>query len=306
MRVIGGLWTRAREFGRAIGDGVVDSGHAALYLRQLLRGNRGAPSIRRSGPVGPAGSVGGDGGLAPPASEIAKPRPEPASAAAGHPKSVDAETPVLLLHGYLATRGSVHLLERRLTELGHVVMTYRLGPVQMGDIRQSAGFIAGKVDSLIAQTGVQKVDIVAHSMGGLVALDYLKRLNGHARIRRLILLGTPVQGTWSALMGLLTVPLGQATVQLLPGSAFLRELAARPIPPGPEVITIAGERDWLAPPSTTRLAGARHGRAATSHSGLLVDEQIARRVSDLLRGPPTDPGERAESLGEFDASRDTI
>lgn len=287
MRVIGGLWTRARELGRAIGDGVVDSGHAALYLRQLLRGNRGAPSVRRSGfASAPAG----------PRVEAGSPRVSSATARARQPTGAAAEPPVLLLHGYLATRGSVHLLEHRLTHLGHVVMTYRLGPVQMGDIRQSSGFISGKVDSLRAQTGVDKVDIVAHSMGGLVALDYLKRLKGHAHIRRLILLGTPVHGTWSALMGLMTVPLGQATVQLLPGSAFLHELAALPLPPGPEVVTIAAERDWLAPPRTTVLPGARQVSIATGHSGLLVDDQVAHLVSRLLRGEAESPEQRGVAV----------
>lgn len=273
MRVIDGLLARARDLGRAIGEGVVDSGHAALYLRQLLRGNRAAPSIRpagaRAGSQWPHLGQGANGDRA--------------------AVSVLAETPVLLLHGYLATRGSVHLLERRLTQAGHVVMTYRLGAVQMGDIRASAGFIARKVDLLCAQTGVEKVDIVAHSMGGLVALDYLKRLNGQARIRRLILLGTPVQGTWSALMSLMTAPLNHATVQLLPGSVFLRELAASPMPPGPEVTVVAAERDWLAPPRTTDLEGARRLEVPTSHSGLLVDERVADLVSQLLRGAPVDP-----------------
>lgn len=284
MRVIGGLWTRARELGRAIGDGVVDSGHAALYLRQLLRGNRGAPSIRRAG---------ARSGAAAAPTEVGPAHIPPTTA---RPQQPAADTPVLLLHGYLATRGSVHLLEQRLTHMGHVVMTYRLGPVQMGDIRQSSGFIAGKVDSLRAQTGVEKVDVVAHSMGGLVALDYLKRLNGHRHIRRLILLGTPVQGTWSALMGLMTVPLGQATVQLLPGSAFLHELAARPMPPGPEVVTIAAERDWLAPPRTTVLPGSRHVSIATGHSGLLVDDQVAQTVSQLLRAGPDGPEQRDDAV----------
>jgi pimeloyl-ACP methyl ester carboxylesterase len=272
MRVIDGLLARAREVGRVIGDGVVDSGHAALYLRQLLRGNRAAPSIRARG-----------------ASASGWPYLTQGAVPAAPAATVLADTPVLLLHGYLATRGSVHLLQQRLTQAGHVVMTYRLGAVQMGDIRTSAGFIARKVDLLCAQTGVEKVDIVAHSMGGLVALDYLKRLNGHARIRRLILLGTPVQGTWSALMSLMTAPLNHATVQLLPGSGFLRELAASPMPPGPEVTVVAAERDWLAPPRTTDLAGARRLEVPTGHSGLLVDERVAELVSQLLRGAPADP-----------------
>ena len=84
-------------------------------------------------------------------------------------------------------------------------------------------------------------------MGGLVGLDYLKRLGGRHRVRRLVMLGTPAQGTWSALLGLVTAPLGLASLQLLPGSPFLRELAERPLPPGAEVVSIGAD---------ARLAGA--------------------------------------------------
>jgi pimeloyl-ACP methyl ester carboxylesterase len=247
------LGARIRELGRELGAGVAggveDSGHSALYLRQLLRGNRARRAWRPPGEV---------------------------------PATPAGQPPVLLLHGYLATRGSLHLLERHLTERGLVVMTYALGPVHLGDIRDSAGLIARKVESIVAQTEVTRVDIVGHSMGGLVGLDYLKRLGGRHRVRRLIMLGTPAQGTWSALLGLVTAPLGLASLQLLPGSPFLRELAERPLPPGAEVVSIGAIRDWLAPLSTTVLDGIRHIALPTGHSGLLVDEEVAEVVAELL------------------------
>jgi pimeloyl-ACP methyl ester carboxylesterase len=190
----------------------------------------------------------------------------------------------------------LHLLESRLTQQGRVVMTYRLGPVHLGDIRQSADFIARKIESLVAQTGVSKVDVVAHSMGGLVALDYLKRLGGERRIRRLVLLGTPISGTWSALLGILTAPLGRASLQLLPGSTFLRELAEMPFPIGPEVVAIAADRDWLAPPRTTVLEGVRRLVVPTGHSGLLVDDGVAQTVFDLLAEPT--PGDVADKIAK--------
>ena len=252
MAVRLGLWARTRQLGRSLGQGFVDSGQTAVYLRQLLRGNHGEPSIA----VLPEG-----------------PRP--------------ATPPVLLLHGFLATRGSVHLLERRLTERNHVVMTYQLGLLQVRDIRDSAEFIASKVDSLVTQTGVEKIDVVAHSMGGLVALAYIKKHAGAAqKVRRLVLLGTPARGTWSALLGLMTAPLGRGGRQLLPGSTFLRDLERMPLPSGPEVTTVAGGRDWLAPSHTTHLSGARHLDLPTGHSGLLVDEAVAEAVAQILDAPP--------------------
>jgi triacylglycerol lipase len=247
------LRARARRLGEELTSGVAgnltDSGHAAVYLRQLLRGNRGrraqAPAADPTAPADPA-------------------------------------RPVLLIHGYLATRGSLHLLEQRLAERGLIVMSYPLGPVNLGDIRDSAGLIARKVESIVAQTGILRVDIVGHSMGGLVALDYLKRLGGRHRVRRLVLLGTPAQGTWSALLGLVTAPLGMASLQLLPGSQFLRELAERPLPAGAEVVSIGAGRDWLAPVSSTILDGVRNITLPTGHSGLLVDGEVADVVADLL------------------------
>jgi pimeloyl-ACP methyl ester carboxylesterase len=266
-----GLWARVAQLGRSLGDGVVDSGQAALYLRQLIRGNRGTPYIAEC------------------AERLFEPPPQ---ASADSP-------PVLLIHGYLATRGSVHLLERRLTERKHVVMTYPLGPLHLGDIRDSSRFIAGKVQSLLAQTGVEKVDIVAHSMGGLVALDYLKCGGGAPHVRRLVLMGTPARGTWSALLGIVTAPLGRGGRQLLPGSEFLRELDRTPLPPGPEVVTLAGDRDWLAPPRTTRIKGARRVDVATGHSGFLVDETVADTVASILEAPAgaLDPAAGAAAPG---------
>jgi triacylglycerol lipase len=244
-----GLLDHLRARARGLGREVLDSGHAAVYLRQLLRGNR----ARREHVDGPDPEAGPPG------------------------------PPVLLIHGYLATRGSLHLLERHLTQRGHVVMSYPLGPINLRDIRDSAGLIARKVESIVAQTGVTQVDVVGHSMGGLVGLYYLKRLGGRHRVRRLVMLGTPMRGTWSALFGLFTAPLGLASLQLLPGSPFLRDLAESPLPEGAQVISIGAERDWLAPLASTVLQGVRHLSVATGHSGLLVAEDVADVVARLLR-----------------------
>jgi pimeloyl-ACP methyl ester carboxylesterase len=253
-----------REISGGVSGGVADSGHAAVYLRQLLRGNR-AKRVLRS--LRRGSRAAGDAASA---------------ATPGQP-------PVLLIHGYFATRGSLHLLESHLTMRGLIVMSYPLGrPINVGDIRDSAGLIARKVESIVAQTGIARVDIVGHSMGGLVGLDYLKRLGGRHRVRRLVMLGTPTQGTWSALFGLVTAPLGLASLQLLPGSPFLRELAERPLPEGAQVVSIGAVRDWLAPISSTVLDGVKHIALPTGHSGLLVDAEVAEVVVEILRAGPSE------------------
>lgn len=234
--------------GRVLGQGVEDSRRAVTWMRQTLRGNRI------------------------PASLACEPRE-------------DAGPPVLLIHGYLATRGSLALLERRLNEQGHLVLSYRLGLLHTADIGESAALIARKIESIAAQTGLDRMDIVGHSMGGLVALYYLKRLGGQRRIRRLVMLGTPVAGTWSALLGIAAAPLGRASFQLLPASQFLRELADGQLPEGVEIVCISGDRDRLAPPDRTVLAGVRHICLPTNHAGLLVDERVADIVGEILVSP---------------------
>lgn len=232
-----------------LGKGVEDSLRAVSWMRHTLRGNRIAPAsvCERMD---------------------AEPRP-----------------PVLLIHGYLATRGSLQPLERHLTQTGHLVLTYRLGLIHAGDICESAALIARKVESIAAQTSLDRMDIVGHSMGGLVGLYYLKRLGGKRRVRRLIMLGTPTAGTWSALLGVAMTPLGRASRQLLPDSAFLRDLEQAEIPSGVEVVQITGERDLLAPRRSTRVSGVRHLSLPTNHAGLLVDAEVAKVVGDILDSP---------------------
>lgn len=71
-----------------------------------------------------------------------------------------------------------------------------------------AADLAGLVNRTLAVTGAAEVDIVAHSMGGLVVRSYLSYYGGAARVRRVLLLASPVKGI--ALVGFLNLfPVGQ-------------------------------------------------------------------------------------------------
>jgi gamma-glutamylcysteine synthetase len=50
-----------------------------------------------------------------------------------------------------------------------------------------------------------------------------------------------------------------------------------------DVVSIAGERDFLAPVSSTILPGVRHVALPTGHSGLLVDARVADVIDEILR-----------------------
>ncbi|MGE0546589.1 MAG: esterase/lipase family protein [Kofleriaceae bacterium] len=233
----------------SLGQDVASGADGLSYLRHLVRGNR----IRRGADF-----------------EDVSP----------------ASPPVLIIHGFLGTRGSMYVLERRLVRDGFVCVSFNLGTLNVHDIRRSAFLIHRKIERILSHTPAQKIDIIGHSMGGLIGLYYVKKLGGHSRVRKLIMMGTPIQGTWAALAGVMTLGLwSTSSWQLLPRSRFLDELSQGPMPPGVELHTIAAVRDWVVPLPTTKLTGASATTVPLGHSSLVVSEEVYQRVLGTLRAP---------------------
>ena len=242
---------------RVLGDGIKQDlkggSHGLSYLVNLARGNK----IRR--------------------------RAFFDSIREGHP-------PVLLIHGFLGTRGSMFVLERRLNADGLCVFSFNLGTLNVRDIRTSAFLIHRKIEAILAQTPVKKIDIVGHSMGGLIGLYYVKKLGGWEKVRKLVLMGTPVTGTWAALAGVASLGFWSASSwQLLPNSEFMRELAEGPLPPQVEMYTISAERDWLCPINACWLEGATNMTVPLGHSSLVVATEVYDRIRWALRHEPKIP-----------------
>lgn len=181
-------------------------------------------------------------------------------------------------------------LERRLVEDGFRVFSFNLGAVNSRDIRSSAFRIHRKIESVLSQISVDEIDIVGHSMGGLIGLYYIKKLGGNERVRRLIMMGSPVRGTWSALAGIMTLGIFSASSwQLLPRSSFLDELSQGTLPPDVEVFTLAAARDWVCPPKSTRLRGATGITLPMGHSSLVMSGEVYKRIAAVLRAPDSTP-----------------
>ncbi|MFF1339969.1 esterase/lipase family protein [Streptomyces sp. NPDC058290] len=105
------------------------------------------------------------------------------------------QTPALLLHGFTDNRSVFVLLRRTLAAGGRrQVETYNYSPFTR-DLRVTARHLARRVEELCERTGQERVDLVGHSLGGLVGRYYVQRLGGEARVRTLVTLGTPHSGT---------------------------------------------------------------------------------------------------------------
>jgi pimeloyl-ACP methyl ester carboxylesterase len=171
---------------------------------------------------------------------------------------------VLLVHG-LDDPGKVWMnLAPALVDAGYGVIVFTYPNDQ--PIAQSAAFMKEQMQTL---AGLGRVQIVAHSMGGLVVRELLTAPQLACRppachmpsVQRLIMVGTPNHGSDLArVRGLAEVReqftrlmngeagwldwlfdgAGEAGLDLMPGSPFLQRLNARPNPPRTQLLTIAG------------------------------------------------------------------
>lgn len=128
--------------------------------------------------------------------------------------------PVLLLHGFIDNRSVFVLLRRNLAQHGRQHLeSLNYSPLTC-DIRTAAELLGRHIEEICERTGHDRVDIVGHSLGGLIARYYAQRLSGDARVRTLVTLGTPHSGTRVA-------PLADAhpiVRQMRPGSDVVAEL----------------------------------------------------------------------------------
>ncbi|MFF6993692.1 esterase/lipase family protein [Streptomyces sp. NPDC008313] len=132
-----------------------------------------------------------------------------------------ARPPVVLLHGFIDNRSVFLLLRRSLAQHGRQqVESLNYSPLTC-DIRTAAELLGRHIEEICERTGHDRVDVVGHSLGGLIARYYVQRLGGDTHVRTLVTLGTPHAGTR-------VVPLLNAhpiVRQMRPGSEVLRELA---------------------------------------------------------------------------------
>lgn len=188
---------------------------------------------------------------------------------------------VLLVPGWSDRKTVLRPLERHLLRAGwprshvrSVGFRDRFG----GNI-EHAHEIADAVETLCAETRSEQVAVVAHSMGGLALRWYLTRLDGAARVARAVFVGTPHQGTWLAWLAL-----GAGAREMRPGSIFLRELNAFPVPETVRTTCIRTPLDTrVFPPASALLEGAAtHVVRSPTHPGLLRSPKVFRAVVDAL------------------------
>lgn len=187
--------------------------------------------------------------------------------------------PVIVLHGYAMNRANFVPLGYRLARAG-------IGPVfgfeywTLGRTAAAAKQLGWFVNQVCAGTGATSVDLIGHSMGGVVARYYVSLAGGDGVVNRLITLGSPHAGTDVSGLGV-----GHPARELVLGSKLVIRLAAAPAPVHTKVTVIWSRGDALVPGSRQpAIAGAEVIMYDDlGHVALLGSRRVAGEIISRLR-----------------------
>ena len=209
-----------------------------------------------------------------------------------------AADPVIIVAGTFSPSLANEPLAARLRADGYRVWIFQLPSLGTGDIAASARSLDAFADSVRAQTGAAKVDLIGHSQGGLVARQYVKVNGGAAEVDSLVSLGAPHYGTYVAnlvnFLGFGSCVGVVACQQMTTGSSFLNGLNAGDDTIGNVRYTnIYTAFDELVRPVTnaTLQDGATNVKVQSKcwartvgHLGLILDGTVYSGVRQALQG----------------------
>jgi len=200
------------------------------------------------------------------------------------------DVPILLVPGWFDTGRDLAALRIRLIAAGWPES--RVQAITFEDPTGSNVDHAREIDAavgrILAETGAPRLDIVAHSMGGLATRWYLRTHPGE--VRRAVFIASPHRGTIAALLAW-----GGGRDEMIPDSPFLDSLNSGPaVPSGVEAITIRTPIDTrVVPGESATLPGIEDFTVCCpTHEGLLRDGDVFRIVMDFLESTEPGPGEK--------------
>jgi hypothetical protein len=208
-----------------------------------------------------------------------------------------ARIPVVLVHGLIDNRSIFAVMRRSLRRRGFAQLcSWNYSPLS-SDVARCAADLGAHIELVCEQTGHERVHVVGHSLGGLIARYHLQRQGGHRRIESLVTLGTPHQG--SVLAHVLPTPLIR---QLRPGSPVLQELAAPTSDCRTSVTAIYSDLDQIVLPTNSGRCEHPDLRArnvlvrGVGHMSLPIHRSVVDEVAATLAG------HRSASSAAFDVA----
>jgi pimeloyl-ACP methyl ester carboxylesterase len=126
-------------------------------------------------------------------------------------------TPIIMLPGYTENAGAMWWFARKLSKRGFrpVLLDF---PSTFHRLETNVTWLGTRIAQLRESTGHDKVAIVAHSMGGVIARAHMLTQPDHG-VLTLIAIASPFRGTHIARLGA-AFRLGHSALDMCPGSSF--------------------------------------------------------------------------------------
>ncbi|MEJ2200500.1 MAG: alpha/beta fold hydrolase, partial [Desulfuromonadaceae bacterium] len=187
-------------------------------------------------------------------------------------------TPVILLHGLFHNRACWWWLRLRLWLMG-IRSLHSINLPHWKDVESLTERVAKRVDELRQSSGLSKVHLIGHSMGGIIARNYLQIRGGAEKVEHCILIASPNHGSRLA-----TLALSPLATDLMPEAELLQRLAAAPFPPAAQLTNIYSHHDNIVlPPQNAHLEGANNIElTGVGHTTLLYHPRTVKTLLSLL------------------------
>ena len=200
--------------------------------------------------------------------------------------------PILLVHGINGSSENYALMAERLVSDGwppDYVYLFDAADPAWGCNVDNAAAIAALVATMMAETGHDRIDLVAHSMGALSTRYWVKNLGGADLVNTFVILGGMNHGLWSSCLApdFLGVCVWQEICQW---GAFVAQLNEDPATPGAlHWVSMYGTADTVIPNSSSELEGAENiafdGVEHSGPDGLLEVPEVYDEVLRVLDYP---------------------
>ncbi len=145
-----------------------------------------------------------------------------------------------------------------------------------------------KVQTILTETKAKQVDIVAHSLGGVVARFYMTFGPGRGLVRNLVTLGTPHQGTEMSFVAR-GLNVGTLAQDLKVNSYLMRSLRETALPKDSFITSLYSAGDWTLVPAENGIAAGVPEKQFRSvcltgvgHAGLLFHQETFDTVVQSL------------------------
>jgi triacylglycerol esterase/lipase EstA (alpha/beta hydrolase family) len=184
--------------------------------------------------------------------------------------------PVILLHGFAMNRSQWLWLGRHLVGRG-VGPLYGTSYFSPQRVAVSARHLQKFVAYVMAREDADEVDIVAHSLGGVVARFYIEKMGGAENVARLVTLGSPHRGTRLGRLGI--VPVASELIaesELLLGLKPIDAVKYTSIWSRADAVVVPAESSSVAPEGTDCVFDD------LGHLSMLLSKKVADSVVEQL------------------------